>query len=143
LKDDLINHGYQIRNNIMVHFIDSGINFGFQIINNNLNIDMFKFTLDHKNDMLNQTYHANLIWPNENYYYNEVFPLKKIKFNDIYLSFPNDSDKFCKRAFKNDYMNVLYINGPHINNFMKNIIDGIFIYSISKKKFYMKDLIVE
>ena len=61
--------------------------------------------------------------------------------NNIYLPIPNDPESFCKRAYKDDYMDVFYINIPHPFNYIKNIIDGIGINSISNEKFYIKDLI--
>lgn len=142
LKDDLINNGYQI--NFKFIGIEVDLKIGFNLvnkINNKIYLDMFKFIL--KDNMLVQTDVANKVWPNENYYYDEIFPLKIKKFNNIYLPIPNKSDQFCERAYKDNYMDIFYINGPHLFNAIDNIIDGIFIYSISKEKFYMKDLIDE
>ena len=138
LITDLKNNGFGINYKICGIKIDFG--FGFQIHNYKYKcIDMFTFT--HKNNMLLPTKHMINIYPNEYYYYDEVIPLKKCKFNKIYLSIPNDPDSFCKRAFKDDYMDVFYINIPHPLNWIINPIDSIFICSLSKEKFNMKDLI--
>jgi phosphorylcholine metabolism protein LicD len=142
LKNDLINNGYQI--NLYILGIKVDFNIGFNIISKNnigILIDMFKF--NKKNDMLVQLDKPNKIWPNENYYYNEVFPLKIAKFNNIYLPIPNNSESFCKRAFGNNYMDEFYIKTPHLYTFINNKIDGFGIRSISKEKFYIKDLIDE
>lgn len=139
---DLKNNGYQI--NYKIFNIKIGFGGGFQIVNkNNYNywIDMFNFNFIKENYMLKQTDQANDSFPNENYCYNEVFPLKKIKFNNIYLPIPNDPYSFCKRAYKDDYMDVFYINIPHPFMYFRNIIDSIGIHSILKEKFYIKDLI--
>jgi len=137
LKNDLINNDYKIGYGKLNIFYKCGFKIESNY-NKNLWIDMFTFTKE--NDMLKQTKAAELIWPKENYYYDEVFPLKNGKFNDINIPIPNDPDKFCSRAFGNNYISTFYINLPHLFN---NIIEVIIITSISKEKFYMKDLIDE
>jgi hypothetical protein len=137
---DLENNDFQINYIILGIKFDTKIGFHIMKKNNySCCIDMFTFTP--KNDMLMQTKIANYVWPKENYYYNEVFPLKKAKFNNIYLPIPNNSEAFCKRAYKDNYMDIIYIHHPHPFNFLGNIIDGIGIQSVSKEKFYIKDLI--
>lgn len=117
--------------------------FGFKIINkknNNIFIDMFEYTIDNDNNMAEQTYYSNLIWPKENYYLNELFPLKRDKFENLKLSVPNQSEKICERIYGNDYKDIYYLHPPHPDNFLLNIYDGIGILSICGKKFYIKDL---
>ena len=140
LIKDLKNNDYQI--NFEYIGIKINLKYGFHIVNkndNNLFLDMFKFTKE--NDMLMQTIEANKKWPKENYYYDEVFPLKVCKFNNIYLPIPNKIDEICKKFYKDDYMDVFYINFPHPFNYIKNIIDGIGIHFNCNQKFYIKDLI--
>ncbi len=115
--------------------------FGFKIINKNDNkifIDMFEFTI--RDNMAKQTSMSELVWPKENYYLDELMPIKKSKFESIILPIPSNPDKYCKRVFGQDYMDVFYINCPHYDTFFNNIIDGIGLSFIAGNKFNIGDL---
>ena len=125
------------KNNILITYMF----FGFKIIdknNNKIFIDMFKFIK--KDNMILQTSASNDKWPKENYYNDEVFPIKISQFNNINIPSPNKPYDFCKRVFSDNFMDIFYIHIPHRDMFLKNIIDGIGIFLISKEKFLIKNL---
>lgn len=146
--DDDVDFGYINEPNIKYFkkeledkYIIENTFFGFKIINkNNIFIDMFEYNIDNNNNIANQTYYSNLLWPKENYYLTELFPLKKDKFENLELFVPNETDKICNRIYGNDYKDVYYLHTPHYDNFLENIYDGIGILSIVGKKFYIKNL---
>ena len=148
--DDDIDFGYLNNKNIenfkeelKKKYIIENTFFGFKIINkknNEIFIDMFEYVIDYKNNIVNQTYYSNLIWPKENYYLDELFPLKKGKFENLELFVPNESEKICNKFYGSDYNDIYYIHSPHYDNFLYNIYDGIGILTIVGKKFYIKDL---
>ncbi len=148
--DDDIDFGYidsenvnLLINEIKDKYIIENTFFGFKITdktNNKIFIDMFKFNIDNDNNKVNQTKLSNIIWPKENYYFDELFPLVKEKFESIELPMPIGANKFCKKVYGNDYMDIFYVHSPHPDSFLSNIYDGIGIATIIGKKFYIKDL---
>lgn len=148
--DDDIDFGYidnskieYFKKDLKNKYIIEEMFFGFKIIdkkNNNIFIDMFKYVIDKNNNIANQTYSANIIWPKENYYLNELFPLKKGEFENLELFVPNKSEIICNRIYGEDYKDIYYVHPPHFDNFIANIYDGIGISTIMNKKFYIKDL---
>jgi phosphorylcholine metabolism protein LicD len=148
--DDDFDFGYIANNNNIDKMIDeikddyiiTPMFFGFKIINKQNNavfIDMFKFTIN-DNDA-KQTNVSQQTWPKENYFLDELFPLKKAKFQNIQLPIPNKPRLFCKRAFGKNYMKIYYVNLPHLQSFLNNILDGIGMLSIKNQKFFIKDLL--
>lgn len=123
------------------YIVEKEYSIGYKIYDPNdkkVFIDMFEFNIE--NDMAKQKFKANLMWPNENYLLNELFPTKKVKFEDFEIPVPLESEKFCIRAFGKDYMNIFYIKFPHVDMFIDNLKDGIGIYLICNKRYYITQL---